>query len=114
MSRTFKPTIRSSMWSTMPTPWWAPSSAARSISSTSCRRSPSSATGTPRSKPTLTTWASSGASSGRVTSWNTSSSGATSSSSIQRPSLERPQRLSSIEYGTVSVPPLTGIPRSRA
>ena len=41
--------------------------------------------------------ASSGASSGRVTSWKTSSSGAWSRSSIQRPSEERPQRLSSIE-----------------
>ena len=48
MSRTFRPTIRSSMWSTIPTPWRMPISAARSISSTSPSRSPSSATGTPR------------------------------------------------------------------
>ena len=40
-----------------------------------------------------------GASRGGVTSWKTSSSGAWSRSSIQRPSEERPQRLSSIEYG---------------
>ena len=73
-----------------------------------------SATGTPRSNSTVTISAESGASSGRVTSWNTSSSGAWSSSSIQRPSLERPHRLSSIEYGATSVPPLTGIPCSRA
>ena len=31
MSRTLSPTIRSSMWSTIPAPWRAPSSAARSI-----------------------------------------------------------------------------------
>ena len=68
----------------------------------------------PASKPTVTVSASSGASSGRVTSWKTSSSGAWSRSSIQRPSEERPQRLSSIEYGATSVPPLTGIPCSRA
>ena len=40
---------------------------------------------------------------GGVTSWKTSSSGAWSRSSIQRPSEERPQRLSSIEYGAASV-----------
>ena len=51
---------------------------------------------------------------GRVTSWNTSSSGACVRSSIQFPSDERPQRLSSIEYGVASVPPFTGIPCSRA
>ena len=49
MSRTFSPTMRSSMWSTIPTPCLQPSSAARSISSASGSRSPSSATGTPRS-----------------------------------------------------------------
>jgi hypothetical protein len=43
---------------------------------------------------------------GRLTSWKTSSSGACDRSSIQRPSDERPQRLSSIEYGA----PLTGMP----
>ena len=41
--------------------------------------------------------ASSGASSGRVTSWKTSSSGACERSSIHLPSDERPHRLSSIE-----------------
>ena len=89
--------MRSSMWSTIPTPCRMPSSAARSSSSTSPRRSPSSATGTPRSKLTSTTCGSSGASSGRVTSWKTSSSGACERSSIQLPSEERPHRLSSIE-----------------
>ena len=59
--------------------------------------SPSSATGRPRSKPSSIVSGSSGACSGRVTSWKTSSSGACSRSSIQRPSEERPQRLSSIE-----------------
>src|SRR3954447_7896062 len=44
MSRTLRPTIRSSMWSTIPTPWRMPISAARSISSTSPGRSPASAT----------------------------------------------------------------------
>ena len=82
--------MRSSMWSTIPTPWRAPISAARSSSSTSARRSPSSATGTPRSKATSTTSGSSGASSGRVTSPNTSSSGAWSRSSIERPSERAP------------------------
>ncbi len=43
--------MRSSMWSTMPTPWRPPSSAQRWISSTSPRRSPSSETGQPSSKP---------------------------------------------------------------
>ena len=114
MSRTFRPTIRSSMWSTIPTPWRIPISAARSISSTGSIRSPSSATGTPASKVTSTVCASSGASSGRVTSWKTSSSGACERSSIHRPSEERPQRLSSIEYGALSVPPLTGMPCLRA
>ena len=51
----------------------------------------------PRSKPTATSCGSSGASSGRVTSWKTSSGGGSSRSSIARPSEERPQRLSSIE-----------------
>ena len=37
------------MWSTIPTPWRPPISAARSISSTRPSRSPSSATGSPRS-----------------------------------------------------------------
>src|SRR5918998_466568 len=114
MSRTFSPTIRSSMWSTIPTPWRIPISAARSISSTSPSRSSSSATGTPASNETETTCGSSGASSGRVTSWNTSSSGACERSSIHLPSDERPHRLSSIEYGALSVPPLTGIPCLRA
>ena len=61
--------IRSSMWSTMPTPWRRPMAAARSSSSTSPRRSPSIETGRPASKPTVTVSGSSGASSGRVTSW---------------------------------------------
>ena len=47
MSRTLSPTIRSSMWSTIPTPWRAPTSAARSISSTGPSCSPSIETGTP-------------------------------------------------------------------
>ena len=76
MSRTLRPTIRSSMWSTMPTPWRQPMSAARSSRSTRPSRSPFSATGTPCSKVTVTVSGSSGASSGRVTSWKTSSSGA--------------------------------------
>ena len=76
-----------------------PISAARSIRSTSSSRSPSSATGTPASNSTSTICGSSGASSGRVTSWKTSSSGACERSSIHLPSDERPQRLSSIEYG---------------
>ena len=59
--------------------------------------SPFSATGLPRSNPNSMSSDSSGASSGRVTSWKTSSSGAWARSSIQRPSEERPQRLSSIE-----------------
>ena len=63
------------MWSTIPTPWRAPVSAARSSSSTSSRCSPSSETGRPRSNPIVTSWGSSGASSGRVTSWKTSSGG---------------------------------------
>ena len=49
-----------------------------------------------------------------MTSWKTSSSGACERSSIHLPSEERPQRLSSIEYGADSVPPLTGIPCLRA
>ena len=53
----------------------------------------------PRSKPTRTSSGSSGASSGRVTSWKTSSGGGSARSSIAPPSEERPQRLSSIEYG---------------
>ena len=56
--------MRSSMWSTIPTPWRAPISAVRSISSTSPRRSPSRLTGRPRSKPSSICWGSSGASSG--------------------------------------------------
>ena len=48
-----RPTIRSSMWSTIPTPWRMPISAARSISSTRPRRSPFSATGTPASNSTV-------------------------------------------------------------
>ncbi len=55
------------------------------------------ADGTPRSNSISRTSALSGARSGGVTSWKTSSSGAWSRSSIQRPSEERPQRLSSIE-----------------
>ena len=51
MSRTLRPTIRSSTWSTIPAPWRAPSSAARSISSTRPSRSPSIETGRPASKP---------------------------------------------------------------
>jgi hypothetical protein len=85
------------MWSTIPTPWRIPISAVRSISSTSPSRSPSSATGTPASNSTVTTCASSGARSGGVTSWKTSSSGACVRSSIHLPSEERPQRLSSME-----------------
>ena len=77
-------------------------------------RSPFHATGTPFSKVTVTVSGSSGASSGRVTSWNTSSSGAVERSSIHLPSEERPHRLSSIEYGVVSAPPLIGMPCSRA
>ena len=53
MSRTLSPTIRSSMWSTIPTPWRQPISAARSSSSTRPSRSPSSATGTPASNSTV-------------------------------------------------------------
>ena len=102
------------MWSTIPTPCLMPISAARSSSSTNPSRSPFSATGTPASNVTSTISGSSGASSGRVTSWKTSSSGACDRSSIHLPSDERPQRLSSIEYGAVSVPPLTGIPCLRA
>ena len=49
-----------------------------------------------------------------MTSWKTSSSGACERSSIHLPSDERPHRLSSIEYGAHSVPPLTGIPCLRA
>ena len=56
--------MRSSMWSTMPTPWRQPISAARSSRSTRPRRSPLSATGTPASNSTVTVSASSGASSG--------------------------------------------------
>ena len=56
----------------------------------------------------------SGASSGWVTSSKTSAGGGKPRSSIAPPSEERPQRLSSIEYGGASVPPLTGIPCSRA
>ena len=59
----------------------------------------SSATGTPALEADRDDLGSSGASSGRVTSWKTSSSGASSRSSIAPPSEERPQRLSSIEYG---------------
>ena len=65
-------------------------------------------------EPDETVSASSGASSGRVTSWKTSSGAGSFRSSIVRPSEERPQRLSSIEYGETSVPPFTGIPCSRA
>ena len=58
--------MRSSMWSTMPTPWRAPSAATRSISSTSPSRSPSSATGSPRSNSSSIRCGSSGASRGGV------------------------------------------------
>ena len=102
------------MWSTIPQPWRAPISVARSIRSTSSIRSPSRATGLPRSNSTFTSCGSSGASSGRVTSWKTSSGGGAVRSSIALPSEERPQRLSSIEYGETSLPPFSGIPWSRA
>ena len=78
-----RPTIRSSMWSTIPTPWRAPISPARSSSSTSPSRSPferhrARRARTRRPRPP----GSSGASSGRVTSWKTSSRGGSSRSSI--------------------------------
>ena len=114
MSRTFSPTMRSSMWSTNPTPWRQPISAARSISSTRPRRSPFSATGTPASNSTCTSSGSSGASSGGVISWKTSRRGGSFRSSMTLPSDERPQMLSSIEYGGDSVPPLIGMPFLRA
>ena len=88
------------MWSTMPTPWRQPASAQRSISSTRPSRSPSSATGTPRSNSTrrscVLVRARPAAS---ATSSNTSSRGGSARSSIGPPSDERPQMLSSIEYG---------------
>src|SRR6266508_4064870 len=90
------------MWSTIPTPWRAPSSPARSSSSTSSIRSPFSDTGQPRSNPTTTSSGSSGAPSGRVTRLKTSSRGGSSRSSMAPPSDERPQRLSSIEYAVLA------------
>ena len=72
-------------------------------------------TGQPRSKPTRTSSGSSGASvgTGRPAGRRRRAAGV-ARSSIAPPSDERPQRLSSIEYGGVSVPPLTGMPCSRA
>ena len=89
--------MRSSMWSTMPTPWRPPISAQRSISSTSPRRSPSSETGQPSSKPISIVSGSSGACCGGVTIAHTSSRGGSARSSIGPPSDERPQMLSSTE-----------------
>ena len=54
-------------------------------------------TGRPASKPIRISSGSSGARSGGVTSWKTSSGGGWEMSSIALPSEERPQRLSSIE-----------------
>ena len=88
MSRTLRPTMRSSMWSTMPTPWRPPISAQRSISSTRPRRSPSSDTGQPSSKPISIVSGSSGARSGGVTISHTSSRGG-SREVLDRPALGR-------------------------
>ena len=82
-----------------------------SMSSTMPMGTPSSATGLPFSKLTMTVCASSGASLTDLTNWNASSGGATQGSSSTPHSLLRPHMFSSMEYGLFLVR-LTGMPRS--
>ena len=92
--------MRSSMWSTIPTPWRHADlgGALDQLDQPEPLAVERHRHAAPRTRPRPPA-ASSGASSGRVTSWKTSSSGACERSSIHLPSDERPQRLSSIEYG---------------
>ena len=66
MPRLFMPTKRFSTRSSRPIPLSRPSSFSRVSSSAGDKRSPSMLTGSPRSKPMVTTVGLSGASSGRM------------------------------------------------
>ena len=82
-----------------------PTSATRRMSSTRPSSSPSRLDRQPVAEADAISSRPSGARWGGVTSWKTSSGGGWSRSSMAPPSLERPQRLSSIEYGRASMPP---------
>ena len=106
MSRTLSPTIRSSMWSTMPTPWRQPSSAARSSSATRPRRSPSIETGQPRSKPTRPAAARRAPRSGGVTSGRRRRAAAARGPRSPRPPTSGPRGCRRSRTGGASVPPV--------
>ena len=106
--------MRSSMWSTMPMPWRQPISAARSSRSTIPRRSPFERHRHAALEADGDDLGLVGRQLGPGHELEDVVVGRVVELLDPAPSDERPQRLSSIEYGVCSAPPLIGMPCSRA